>query len=116
MRSVRIVLALIVGLNLIGCASRDFTTGSVGPITEDKFILPVSQVLTPAGQQVSLPGMRPQALALSPDGLLLVTSGKTNHLIVLDPSSGKIIQTVPLPASEQATSGSSHTLVPDTKA
>ncbi len=116
MRSVRIILALIVSLNLIGCASRDFTTGSVGPITEDKFVLPVSQILTPAGQQVSLPGMRPQALALSPDGMLLVTSGKTNHLIVLDPASGRVIQSVALPASEQATSGSSHTLVPDTKA
>jgi YVTN family beta-propeller protein len=116
MRCVRIILALVVSLNLIGCASRDFATGSVGPITEDKFVLPVSQILTPAGQQVSLPGMRPQALALSPDGLLLVTSGKTNHLIVLDPSSGRVIQTVPFLAGEPATSGSSHTLAPDTKA
>ena len=29
--------------------------------------------ITPAGTQVQLPGMRPNALALSPDGRLLVT-------------------------------------------
>jgi YVTN family beta-propeller protein len=37
-------------------------------------------------------------------------------LVVLDSSSGRVLQTVPLPAGELGTSGSSHTLVPDTKA
>ena len=46
---------------------------------------PVNQVLTPHGIQVELPGMRPQALALSPDGLLLAASGKTAQLVLVDP-------------------------------
>lgn len=100
---------------LCGCAS-DFTTRTVGPVNEHRFVLPVSQILTPAGQQIELPSARPQALALSPNGRLLVTSGKTNQLLVIDPTSGKILQGVPLPAGEQAIAGSSHTLVPDKKA
>jgi hypothetical protein len=39
-------------------------------------VTPVNQVVTPAGQTVDLPGLRPQALALSPDGRILVASGK----------------------------------------
>src|SRR5216110_2548419 len=111
MRSIAVVLLL-----LCGCVPRDFVSRPVGPVSEDKFVLPVSQILTPAGQQIALPGMRPQALALSPNGRLLVTSGKTNSLVVIDPSSGKVLQLVALLAGEQGTSGSSHTLVHDTKA
>src|SRR6266576_3546960 len=35
---------------------------------------PVNQILTPVGTQVDLPGLRPQALALSPDGRLLAAA------------------------------------------
>jgi DNA-binding beta-propeller fold protein YncE len=56
-------------------------------------------VLTPAGLQVELPGMRPQAVAISPNGRLLVTAGKTPELVVLDPGSGKVLQHVALPAN-----------------
>ncbi len=38
--------------------------------------LPNGQIVTPAGLQVDLPDMRPHVLALSPDGKLLVTSGR----------------------------------------
>jgi YVTN family beta-propeller protein len=69
--------------------------GSVGP---NRYYTPANQVLTPAGLQVELPGMRPQALALSPDGRVLVTAGKTHDLVVLDPRSGKVLQRVPLPS------------------
>ena len=48
---------------------------AVGKLTRNRHLTPTSQVLTPAGHQVELPGLRPQALALSPDGSLLVTSG-----------------------------------------
>jgi YVTN family beta-propeller protein len=58
--------------------------------------VPVNQVLTPAGLQVELPETRPQVLALSPDGKLLATSGK-HELILIEPHSGRILQTVPLP-------------------
>ncbi len=61
---------------------------------------PANQLVTPAGTVVELPGMRPQALALSPDGRLLVTAGLTHELVVLDPSTRKILQHVPLPADQ----------------
>jgi YVTN family beta-propeller protein len=61
---------------------------------------PVNQRVTPAGLQIELPGMRPQALALSPDGQLLVTAGLTGELLALDPATGKILQRVSLPADQ----------------
>src|SRR5437763_2244775 len=55
-------------------------------------LVPTQQILTPAGTQVELPGMRPQAIALSPDGQLLTTSGKTPELVFLDPTTGAVKQ------------------------
>src|SRR5206468_7424524 len=54
---------------------------------------------------------------LSPDGDLLVTSGKTHELIVVHPVTGRIVQRVPFP-SEKTTEPnpdtvSSHILEPD---
>jgi DNA-binding beta-propeller fold protein YncE len=69
----------------------------VGRLSTNRFYTPVNQVLTPAGLQVDLPGLRPQALALSPDRKLLVTSGKSHELVVIDPVSGQIRQRVLLP-------------------
>ena len=48
-------------------ANYDATTEAVGCDTNG-FETPVNQHLTPAGTLVELPGVRPQALALSPDG------------------------------------------------
>lgn len=78
-------------------------------------VLPVSQILTPAGRQVELPGLRPQVLALSPDGRLLVTAGKTAELVVVDPASGEIRQRVSLPAEEsrEPAPSAAHELNPD---
>ncbi|MCX6574797.1 MAG: hypothetical protein NTV82_00205, partial [Candidatus Aminicenantes bacterium] len=59
--------------------------------------LPVNQVVAPIGIQVELSGLRPQVLALSPDGRLLVTSGKTHELVAVDPATGEIRQRVLLP-------------------
>jgi len=86
--------------------------GEVGP---QRYLTPIHQVLTPTGIQVELPGMRPQAVALSPDGRLLVTSGKTQDLIVIDPPTGQIKQRVKLPSSETRGPNdvSSHILKPD---
>ena len=58
----------------------DATTEIVGHNTNG-LETPVNQLVTPAGILVSLPGMRPNALALSPDGKLLVTSGLLPELI-----------------------------------
>jgi YVTN family beta-propeller protein len=85
-----------------------FATGEkVGQVGTNRYFTPANQVLTPAGIQVELPGMRPQGIALSPNGRLLVTAGKTHDLVVLDPATGAIRQRVPLP------SGSNSELTPD---
>jgi hypothetical protein len=62
----------------------------VGRLGENSYQTPANQILTPAGVTVELPRIRPQAIALSPDGKLLITSGKTTELIVVDPGSGKV--------------------------
>lgn len=76
------------------------TRDKVGQIGANRFYTPANQILTPAGIQVELPDMRPQALALSPDGRLLVTAGKTHDLVVINPATGKILQHVPLPSDQ----------------
>lgn len=72
------------------------TTAPVGQ-TANGLVTPVNQLVTPAGTQVDLPGVRPNALALSPDDRILVTAGLTQELIVVDPVTGEINQHVPLP-------------------
>ena len=76
------------------------STEPVGQVGPQRYVTPVHQVLTPVGIQVELPGMRPQGLALSPDGRLLATSGKTQELVLIDPQSGEIKQRVALPSSK----------------
>ena len=71
----------------------------------DRLVTPVNQIVEPAGRQLDLPGLRPQALALSPDGRILVTSGKTRDLLVIDPVAGQVVQTVPLPPDSASVSG-----------
>jgi hypothetical protein len=82
-------------------------------------VLPVNQTLTPLGIQIDLPGFRPQALALSPDGRLLVTSGKASEVVVIDPATGAILQKVALPNEAQAEplpdAPSANILEPDKK-
>jgi len=63
--------------------------------------------------------MRPQAIAISPDGTLLVVSGKTSELVVVDPNNGAIKQRVQLPSDKQRTpptSVSTHILRSDDEA
>jgi DNA-binding beta-propeller fold protein YncE len=76
------------------------TRAPVGPAGTNRFYTPANQIITPAGIQVELPGLRPQAIALSPKGSLLVTSGKTRDLVVVDPATGRVLQRVPLPSDE----------------
>ena len=71
------------------------TTAAVGAAGTNRFVTPANQILTPAGMFISLPGLRPQVLALSPDGATLVTAGLTHELVALDPATGKILQRVP---------------------
>lgn len=91
------------------------TNDQVGRTREDRIVTPVNQVLTPFGKQIELPGMRPQAIAVSPDQSRVIVSGKTPEIVVLDPSSGEILQRVSLPAEKQAppTVASPNILQPD---
>jgi len=77
------------------------TRDKVGQIDTNTYYTPANQIVTPAGIHVELPGMRPQAIALSPDGKLLVTSGKTHELVVLNPVNGEVLQRVSMPASKE---------------
>ena len=64
----------------------------------DVLYTPANQMVTPAGTQLELPGLRPQALAASPDGKILVTAGSTHEVVVVDPATGTILQRVSLPS------------------
>jgi YVTN family beta-propeller protein len=93
------------------------TNGPVGQVGTNAFATPINQLLTPAGRQIELPGLRPQAIALSPSGRFLAISGKTSELLLADPASGKIIRHVPLPAARTNEANpdvvSRHILKPD---
>jgi len=96
------------------------TREPVGPVPgTSRVVTPVNQTLTPTGVTVDLPGMRPQALALSPDGKFAVTAGKTSELVVFHPGSGAILQRIGLPSEGQneplPAAPSAHILKPDTK-
>jgi YVTN family beta-propeller protein len=89
-------------------------TEAVGRRGANRTVLPVNQVVTPLGVQVELPGLRPQALALSPDGSILLTAGKTPEVVVVDPSTGAVRQRVPLPKTKgERRASSENILQPD---
>ena len=100
-------------------STRPADTQQVGQQGAGRAILPVNQLLTPVGQFIQLPGLRPQAAALSPDGELLAVSGKSSELLILDPDDGSIRQRVKLPSDRQNTTTpapvSANILEPDTK-
>jgi len=83
-----------------GCEEVFQPTATVGAAGTNVFFTPTNQRLTPAGKQVELPGLRPQALALSPGGRLFVTAGKTHQLVVLNTADGRILQKVALPSNQ----------------
>jgi YVTN family beta-propeller protein len=88
-------------------------TERVGRRGANRSVLPVNQVVTPLGRQVELPGLRPQALALSPDGRILLTAGKTAELVVVDPATASVRQRVPLPKTAYPKAPSGNVLRPD---
>src|SRR4051812_23748609 len=85
----RLWLASIVLVSLLGCQSRRDPPQplnpreNVGRASPNRTVTPVNQVLTPLGLQLELPGLRPQVLALSPNGRLLAVSGKTSELLII---------------------------------
>ena len=114
-------LAGLAGVGLTGGALRadEFpapatTVGHDG----DTLVTPVNQIVAPVGVWVPLPGLRPQTLALSPDGKLLLTAGLSHELLALDPATGAVRQRVPLPrdAVGQTEPAASTILNPDEQA
>jgi YVTN family beta-propeller protein len=98
-------LAWLVLFGLGSCRGKEASdTGPVGRTGPNRTVVPTNQVVTPAGKEIPLPGLRPQALALSPDGRILAVSGKTRELVILDPATGEIRQQVSLPAEGQTQS------------
>ena len=95
--SLRLALLLIASLAYSQAVAQPPTDETVGPKPEGRTVTPVNQVLTPLGKQLDLPGLRPQAVALSPNGQILVTAGKTNELIVVDPATLTVRSRVALP-------------------
>jgi len=88
-------IALLGILPILGCQDAteqksNWDETAVVGIATNRVVLPNSQTLTPAGTTTELPGMRPVAIAISPNGKLLVTAGKTSKLVVQDlPAIGK---------------------------
>lgn len=103
-------LLVLAGLNIAHADAEDSTENSFDATTEivgheaNGLETPVNQLVTPVGVQIPLPGVRPNALALSPNRKLLVTSGLQNELIVLDPATGRILQHVPFPTERKGPS------------
>jgi len=93
------MLALGIGADPLFADDFDTTTQTVGPAANG-VMTPVNQLLTPAGIQVPLTRVRPNALALSPDGKILVTAGLTHELIVVDPMTGSITGHITFPADK----------------
>ena len=116
----RACIAVVLACCVVGPTRADDLAERVGTSPDGRSVTPVNQVVTPAGRQVPLPGLRPQAIALSPDGRLLVTAGKTNEIVVVDPATGDILARVKPPADDvtapPADAESARNLAPDTKA
>jgi YVTN family beta-propeller protein len=112
------VLALLAGAGACRRAE-DPDLAEVGPAGPNRTIVPVNQTVTPSGTLIPLPGLRPQALALSPDGRLLAVSGKTSEVVLLEAATGRVLGRVWLPSEEQAEpvpeAPSANILEPDTK-
>ncbi|HLZ53252.1 MAG TPA: bifunctional YncE family protein/alkaline phosphatase family protein [Verrucomicrobiae bacterium] len=115
---------VLVAIALAGLAPHGFaddfdTTAEIVGHHTNGFETPVNQLVTPAGTLVELPDIRPNALALSPDGKQLVTAGLTRRLLVINPATGTILQRVRLPADDKiapAESVSSGILQPNEQA
>src|SRR5437879_462008 len=91
-------LAIFVATSFVACRTPEQQHYLESGFVTNRTVLPVNQTLTPAGQQIELPGMRPLVITLSPDGKLLITSGHFPDLLTLDPDTGKIFQRVAMPS------------------
>jgi DNA-binding beta-propeller fold protein YncE len=101
----RAALPALLFLSVAACAGRPARDPAlslqVGRLPDGRFVLPQNQTLQPYGRLVELPGLRPQAIALSRDGRFLYVSGKTSELLVLDAATCEVRQRVAMPNDAQ---------------
>jgi YVTN family beta-propeller protein len=86
---------LAVGAAFQAALASDQEQFHVGVQPDGRIVVPTNQVLDPAGTQVTFPG-RPVDLALAADGKLLVVKN-TKDLVLIDPVTGRLQQTVSIP-------------------
>ena len=109
------LLLLLICIAATTASAQDKSVEGSNPAS---IVTPVA-VITPAGHRIDLAGMRPQVLVLSPDRKSLITSGKTNKLIVVNPDTNEVTQTIDFPSKEQTTEpdiSSLNILKPDSAA
>jgi YVTN family beta-propeller protein len=75
----------------------------VGLQPDGRIVVPTNQILQPAGTQVTFPG-RPVDVIAVEGGKLLVAKNMRN-LVFIDPTTGKVVQTLALPAAAKGLSG-----------
>src|SRR5262245_41099361 len=92
----RLALALVLAVTFASVARGDeYDELKVGVQPDGRIVVPTNQILKPAGQQVTFPG-RPVDLAWCDDGKTIVVKNMRD-LVFLDPTTGKIKQTLKLP-------------------
>ena len=102
MSRVRVAVVLYL-LSLFTPMTRSDEPVVVGEQGAGRVVVPTNQVLTPAGRQVTFPG-RPVDLALL-DGGKTVAIKNLRDLVLLDPATGAILQTLRLPSGGHSVSG-----------
>ncbi len=75
----------------------------VGPQPDGRIVVPTNQILQPAGTQVTFPGRPVDILAIEGGKLLVAKNMK--GLEFIDPATGKVVQTLALPAAAKGLSG-----------
>src|SRR5439155_3386892 len=86
---------LAVGAAFQAALASDQEQFHVGVQPDGRIVVPTNQVLEPAGTQITFPG-RPVDLALAADGKLLVAKN-SKDLVLIDPGTGRLRQTVSIP-------------------
>ena len=112
-------IVLIGALALFSAGQKAADIAPAPVVSAESGRLPNGQIVTPAGRQIELAGLRPHVLALSPDGKLLVTSGLSHEIVSVDPAAGRVLQRIPLPPEPPGTrepaAASDNILKPDDK-
>jgi YVTN family beta-propeller protein len=98
--------ALLLGAAVLlspGGAADERDALTVGLQKDGRIVVPTNQILQPAGTQVTFPG-RPVDLLAIDDGKLLVAKNMKD-LVFIDPATGKVVQTLALPAAAKGMAG-----------